>query len=121
METIWKNLKGFLYSLILFVLLTLLMSVIVKLTMAPEGWSIYYMTAILAVCCFFLGIYIGNFIQKKGFIYGALYSVIFILILSVVYMLAFSSGIDFRTGLFKLLIPVLFGSVGGMIGVNMQN
>lgn len=121
METIGKNLKAFAYSLILFALLTLAMSAVVRLTAVPESWSVYYMIAIVAVCCFFLGLYIGNFFKKRGFAYGALYSVIFILLLSAFYMLAFSSGIDFRTGMLKSLIPILFGSVGGMIGVNMQN
>lgn len=121
METILKKLKGFLYSFILFILLTLLMGVIMKLTIAPEGWSIYYMIAILSICCFFLGIYIGNHVKKRGIIYGTLYSIIFILILSVIYTLFFSAGIAFGAGLLKFLIPVLFGSVGGMIGVNLQS
>lgn len=121
METVVKNLKGFLYAFILFALLTLLMSVVIKLTPAPEGWSLYYMIGVLCISCLFLGTYIGNHIKKKGFIYGALYSIIFLLVLSAFYMLAFSTGIDMGLGLIKYLIPVLFGSVGGMIGVNLRN
>lgn len=121
METVWKNLKGFLYAFILFILLTLLISVIVKLTPAPEGWSLYYMIGVLCLTCLFLGTYSGNYIKKKGFVYGALYSIIFLLVLSAFYMLAFSTGIEMGAGLIKYLIPILFGSVGGMIGVNMRN
>lgn len=121
METVVKNLKGFLYAFILFALLTLLMSVVIKLTPAPEGWSLYYMIGVLCISCLFLGTYIGNYVKKKGFVYGALYSIIFLLVLSAFYMLAFSTGIDMGLGLIKYLIPVLFGSVGGMIGVNLNN
>lgn len=121
METILKNLKGFLYAFILFFLLTLLLSVMIKLTPAPEGWSLYYMIGALCITCLFLGIYSGNHIKKKGFIYGALYSIIYLLILSAFYMLAFSTGMEMGTGLIKYLIPILFGSVGGMIGVNMRS
>ena len=121
METVWKNLKGFLYAFILFILLTLLISVIVKLTPAPEGWSIYYMVGVLSMTCLFLGIYSGNRIKKRGFVYGALYSIIFLLILSAFYMLAFSTGIEMGVGMLKYLVPILFGCVGGMIGVNMRN
>lgn len=121
METVWKNLKGFLYAIILFILLTLLISVAVKLTPAPEGWSLYYMIGVLCITCLFLGTYMGNSIKKKGFVYGALYSIIFLLVLSAFYMLAFSTGIEMDAGLIKYLIPVLFGSVGGMIGVNVRN
>lgn len=121
METVWKNLKGFLYAFILFLLLTLLISVIVKLTPAPEGWSIYYMIGVLSMTCLFLGMYFGNHIKNRGFVYGALYSIIFLLILSAFYMLAFSKGFEFGAGMVKYLIPVLSGSVGGMIGVNLRN
>ncbi|MDD3169303.1 MAG: TIGR04086 family membrane protein [Eubacteriales bacterium] len=121
METVWKNLKGFLYALILFILLTLLISVLVKFTPAPEGWALYYMIGVLCISCLFLGLYVGNYIKKKGFVYGALYSIIFLLILSAIYMLAFNNGIEMGMGLIKYLIPILFGSVGGMIGVNLRN
>ncbi len=121
MEKVLKNLKGFLYALILFVLLTLLLSVMIKLTPAPEGWSLYYMIAALCVTCLFLGIYSGNLIKRKGFLYGALYSIIYLLVLSAFYMLAFSTGMEMGAGLMKYLIPILFGSVGGMIGVNLRN
>ncbi len=121
METMWKNLKGFLYGFLLFILLTLLISVIVKLTPAPEGWSLYYMIGVLCICCLFLGIYFGNHMEKRGLVYGALYSIIFLLILSAFYILAFSTNLEFGIGIIKYLIPILFGSVGGMIGVNMRN
>lgn len=121
MGTVLKNLKGLLYAFILFILLTLLISVIVKLTPAPEGWALYYMVVVLSVSCLFLGVYIGNYIKKKGFVYGALYSVIFLLILLAFYMLAFSTEVDMGIGMLKFLIPVLAGSIGGMIGVNLKN
>lgn len=121
METVFKNLKGFLYAFILFILLTLLLSLLVKFTPAPEGWSLYYMIGVLCITCLFLGVYIGNHFKKKGFIYGALNSIIFLLILSAFYMLAFSTGIEMGLGLVRYLIPILFGSVGGMIGVNLRN
>lgn len=121
METVWKNLKGFLYALITFIVLTLLISVIVSFTPVPEGWALYYMVGVLCFSCLFLGIYFGNHFKKKGILYGALYSVIFLLILSAFYMLAFSTGIEPGFGLLKYLVPILFGSLGGMVGVNLRN
>ena len=121
METVLKNLKGFFFAFILFILLTLIVSAAVKFTPAPEGWSLYYMIGVLCFTCLFLGLYTGNFIKKKGFVYGAFYSIIYLLILSAFYMLAFSTGIEIGPALVKYLIPVIFGSVGGMIGVNLKN
>jgi putative membrane protein (TIGR04086 family) len=121
METVLKNLKGFFFAFILFIVLTLIVSATVKFTPAPEGWSLYYMIGVLCFTCLFLGLYTGNFIKKKGFVYGAIYSIIYLLALSAFYMLAFSSGIETGPALAKYLIPILFGSVGGMIGVNLKN
>ena len=49
-----------------------------------------------------------------------LYSIIFLLVLSAFYMLAFSTGLEMGFGMTKYIIPILFGSVGGMIGVNLR-
>ena len=121
MDIVWKNLKGFLFALILFVLMTLAVSAVVKLTPAPERWALYYMIGVLCVTCLFLGTYFGNHYKKRGLMYGALYSVIFLLILSAIFMLAFSTGLEFGLGTTKFIVPVLFGSIGGMIGVNMRS
>ncbi|MBR0596662.1 TIGR04086 family membrane protein [Sinanaerobacter chloroacetimidivorans] len=120
MERTIKNIKGFVFALISFFLLTLVASVLVKFTPIPETWSIYYVMFALCLSCMFLGIYSGSFIKKKGFLYGALYSVIFILIISAIYMMAFSSEIKIGLGLLKYILCLLFGSIGGMIGVNMR-
>ena len=49
MEMVWKNLKGFLYVLILFVVLTMIVSTAVKYTPAPESLAIYYMIGVLCI------------------------------------------------------------------------
>jgi putative membrane protein (TIGR04086 family) len=97
------------------------MSAIIRLTPVPEGWAGYYMIGILSLSCLFLGVYIGNHIKKKGFLYGAVYFCYFSVILIAVYMLAFTTGIEAGAGLLKYLVPILFGSVGGMIGVNLRS
>jgi len=96
------------------------MSAIIRLTPAPEGWAVYYMIGILSLSCLFLGVYIGNHIKKRGFLYGAVYSAIFLLILIALYMLAFTTEIEAGISLLRFLVPILFGSVGGMIGVNLR-
>jgi putative membrane protein (TIGR04086 family) len=120
METVLKNLKGFFFACIIFILSTLIVSAAVRFTAAPEGWSLYYMIGALCFTCFFLGLYFGNLHGKKGLIYGVMYSVIFLLVLSSFRMLAFSTGIETDAGLIKYLIPVFAGSIGGMAGVNMR-
>lgn len=115
-----KNLKGFLYAFILLILLTFIMSVLIKLTPLPEAWSLYYMLFCLSIACLFLSLYSLYHIQKRGFLNGALLSVAFLLMILVIYMLAFSTSIEFNAGLLKYIICVFFGSIGGMIGVNIK-
>lgn len=120
MANAWKNLKGFLYAFILLILLTFLMSVLIKVTPIPETWSVYYMLFCLSLSCMFLSVYSGYRIKKRGFLNGTLFSMVFLLIVLVIYMLIFSTGIEMDMGLMKYLICVIFGSIGGMLGVNIR-
>lgn len=120
METAVRNLKGFVFAFILFLVLTIVASLLIKLTPIPEAWSIYYLMIALSISCLFLGIYFGSHLKKKGLIYGALYSIIFLLIVLAVYLSAFSMELSGGIGLLKYVICILFGSIGGMIGVNLK-
>ena len=120
MEKVIKNVKGFVYSIVLFFVLTLLASLLIKMTPIPEAWSTYYLLIALSITCIFLGIYAGCFMKKRGFLYGALYSIVLILIIIIFNLIVFNTGIQNGIGLLRYLICVLFGSVGGMIGVNMR-
>lgn len=120
MDRIVKNLKGYLYALVLFFALTWVVSLLIRFTPIPETWSIYYLIFLLCISCLFLGVYSGCHMKRRGFIYGALYSVIFLILIFAIFMLAFSSEIQSGFGLLKYLICIFFGSVGGMIGVNMK-
>lgn len=120
MEAVLKSLKGFLYTLVLFVILTLIVGLLIKITPMPEGWSRYYLIGILSIACAFIGFYSGCLMKKRGLLYGALYAAVFILVVLIIYMAVFATGITFNAGLLKYLICALFGSVGGMFGVNMR-
>jgi hypothetical protein len=115
-----KNLKGFLFAFILLILLTFIMSALIKLTPIPETWSLYYMLFCLSISCMFLSMYNSYHVGKRGALNGALFSVIFLLVVFVIYMMFFSTGIEMDLGLLKYLICVIFGSFGGMIGVNLR-
>lgn len=120
MEKVFKNLKGFLFAIIIYFILTLVAGVLIKLTPIPEAWSIYYVMIALCIACTFLGIYAGCCTKKRGFLYGALYSIVLILIIIIFNMMAFSTGIETDISILKYFVCVLFGSIGGMIGVNMR-
>lgn len=120
MNNILKNIKGYLYSLVLFFILTLIISSLIKFTSIPESWSIYYVIFALCTSCLLLGVYSGYQMKKKGFVYGALSSAILLLIIFAITMMAFTTEIQMGLGLIKYLVCVFFGSVGGMIGVNVK-
>ncbi|WP_027399659.1 TIGR04086 family membrane protein [Anaerovorax odorimutans] len=121
MEKALKNIKGLVYSLIFFVLLTLLFNLIVKFGSLPERWSNIYVLISLCLSCMFIGLYMGYYIKKKGFFYGMGYSVILLLVIVGMLTTVFNTTIEL--GLFHLryIICVLFGSIGGTIGVNLRS
>ncbi|MGI6731291.1 MAG: TIGR04086 family membrane protein [Anaerovoracaceae bacterium] len=120
METALRNLKGFVYAFILFLLLTVISGVLLRLTPMPEAWSVYYLLIAISVSCLFLGIYFGNYKGRKGFLFGALYSILFLFIILAIHTIAFSVDTFNGLSMAKFIISIIFGSVGGMIGVNMR-
>lgn len=120
MEKAIKNLKGFFFALVLFLVLTMAAAALMKFTSCPESWSLIYMMVALCVSCLFLGIYSGGLVRRKGFLYGALYSIIFLGVILVIYLLFFPFEPTLSPGILKFLLCLLCGSIGGMIGVNLR-
>lgn len=120
MEKAIKNLKGFFFALVLFFALTMIITVLMAFTSLPETWSLIYLMISLCIACLFLGIYAGNLTKKKGFLCGALYSIIFLALILVIYLLAFPFEPMLSLGVLKFLICLFCGSIGGMIGVNLR-
>ncbi len=112
--------KAFIMSFVCLIILLALIGLLIRFTSLPERWASLYVLAALCISCFFAGILTGSVMQKKGVLLGALFAAIFLLIVLILSVLV--TGAVSEAGFFQLryLPCILFGSIGGMIGVNLR-
>lgn len=120
MEKAVKNIKGLVFSIVLFILLTIIFGSLVKFGPLPEKWSSIYVLLSLALACMFIGLYMGYYIRRKGFFYGLGYSLILLLVIVGATTSIFHTTFEWGVAQLKYLLCLLFGSIGGTIGVNLR-
>lgn len=115
----FRTAKAFILSYVCLFILFAAIGFLIRYTPLPERWMQLYVLAALCVSCFLIGLLTGNVIQKKGILFGALFTIIFVLILNAVTVLL--TGSYSEAGILQLrYLPCVFiGSFGGMIGVNL--
>jgi putative membrane protein (TIGR04086 family) len=113
--------KVIILSLIFLLILFVLIGLLIRFTPLPERWVTMYVLGAVCIACLFIGILAGNVMQRKGILFGALFSIAFLLIVLVVAVLI--TGTFSQEGIFQIryLPCIAFGSIGGMIGVNLRN
>ncbi|MDO4552237.1 MAG: TIGR04086 family membrane protein [Bacillota bacterium] len=114
-----RILKAFLYSTVLFLLLTGLAGLLLRFTPLPETGSPYLMIAILTVSCLFLGLCVGSAMKKGGLLYGGLCALLFLLavLLGNAWFLGSLQGLELFQ--LKYLLCLLGGAAGGVAGVHL--
>ena len=113
--------KAIIISLVFLLILFVLIGLLIRFTPLPERWISMYVLGAVCAACFFIGILAGNVMQKRGMLFGALFSAAFLLIVLVLAVLV--TGSFSEEGIFQIryLPCIAFGSIGGMIGVNLRN
>lgn len=108
-------------GLLFFFLLSLAGGVLLKISPMPESWGYGYMIAVFAIICFITSFYMGLGMEKAGLLTGIVTSAFMILIIFLLVSVCFKSGTDIHS-LFRIsyLIPLLVGTLGGIIGVNVN-
>lgn len=115
-----RMVKAFLTAFIVFFILILITGILIRFTPLPERRINIYAITSLSLACFFLGLSMGRILEKRGIIYGALSSVIFVLLIIMVAVLI--TGTFSEAGIIKIayLPCVILGCIGGMTGVNLK-
>lgn len=117
----WANsVKAFLFTLVFFCVLVLLMGVLLRFTGLSERFTSVCMLGALSLSCLFLGLSAGRVMKRRGYLYGALFSVIFLL--CIISGAMFLSGTPLRLEITQLKYGacIVCGAIGGMVGVNIQ-
>jgi putative membrane protein (TIGR04086 family) len=113
--------KAIIMSLVFLLILFVLIGLLIRFTPLPERWVSLYVLSAVCIASLFIGILAGNVMQRRGILFGALFTVAFLLIILVLAVLM--TGTFSEEGILQLryLPCIAFGSIGGMIGVNLRS
>ena len=120
MGTMGRLLKGYVISAGLFLLFTAVAVLLLKFTSLSEGAGGICLFVSMAAACLFLGLYAGHLFGKRGLLYGLFFSVILIAVILFFILMAFSSKFSPNMLNWKYAIPLICGSVGGILGANLK-
>lgn len=113
-------LKALGYSYLITIICVLMYNLVLTYTSVSAS-TIPLMTSIivtLSIAC--AGFYMGYKNGSNGFVYGILAGALYVLFMIIMYFLA-KENLKFEMNmLYKMLLNVLSGGIGGIIGVNMK-
>lgn len=108
-------------ALLIFFLLSLVGGVLLKISPMPERWGYGYMIAVFTLISFMTSFYMGLGMKKAGLITGTVTSAFMILLIVLLVSACFGTGVNVNSLLrIWYLIPLCTGTLGGIIGVNVN-
>ncbi len=118
MNFICKLVKGYLIAFIIFLILTVAITMFIKFTSMPESFSIYYLIVAMCIATLFLGIFSGKLIGKRGLMSAIGFSAIFVFLIIFGINCTYFQDLTLDSFNIQYMIPVIVGGIGGIIGVN---
>lgn len=119
--TVNKYLKSSLFSVVIgevaTMVLLLLFSVLMCNVDIPDAGGAFFVIVATSIGAFFAGYVNGRILKHKGIIAGAICGVMLMTIL-IILKLAFFIPLPDGITVLKLTLVVVFGIIGGIIGVN---
>ncbi|HHV72999.1 MAG TPA: TIGR04086 family membrane protein [Clostridia bacterium] len=110
--------KGLIKGFILTIILYVISSIIVQYFGLPKTLipSIAWWMVVIGIC--FGGMCASRIVGSKGWLHGALTGIFFIIVIIIVNFIFFRNFVVSST-LFKLVIGIFAGMIGGIIGINL--
>ncbi len=108
------------YSYLITIIFVLIYNLVLTYTSVSAS-TIPLMTSIiltLGIAC--AGFYMGYKNGSNGFLYGILAGALYVLFMIIMYFLAKENFKFEMNMLYKMLLNILSGGIGGIIGVNMK-
>lgn len=116
-----KLTKGLTFGILMFFGLFSLSVLLVSMTPLPERLAPWYLWICLSLASGYVGMSTGYHCRSKGFLAGGLISLAFLLLLLSGMGVAFVWPMQELWYQWKILLPLLTGSIGGIIGVNLNS
>ncbi len=118
--SIWIYFKGIIAAYIFVLFIFLIMALLLTYTSIPEAMIPMFSSITLIAGVSISGMYVGAKLKRKGWLNGGIEGVIYIAILIVVSW-AFMADFSFdRYLVYKGIMSVISGGIGGIIGVNIK-
>lgn len=120
MNVLRRTLKVYMIAVICFIILTMILAALIYFTGFKESWSFSGLIAVLSVTSLLTGIMEGNVIGRRGIIVGALSSFILMIIILMAAGGVFAETFGINDLNIFYIIPIVAGSIGGVIGTNLN-
>lgn len=118
MSILRRVLKILALLIIAFIVLTVILAALIKFTPLGERWAYVGLLTIVTLLCMMTGYLTGNLFTSRGLFVGLISSVVTVELVTLCVQLVILGEItDVFPDIFYL-ISVLFGTVGGIVGVN---
>lgn len=108
--------RGYMVSILLF----FMGAILITYTSLSEGIIPFITSTIMIIGIVFSAVYCSAHLQKKGWLHGAVIGFIYILILILLSKIFITDYSIDRTAMYKIILGVGTGVVGGMLGVNLR-
>lgn len=116
-SSVQSIIAGLVYAFIGMGIFTIIVSVFLLLTSIKEESLTFYIFLIHSISVLIGGYVTGKRAGRRGWYYGGLLGLFYIIIIYLVGFLAFDSTFDLYS-LFMLVLAFAIGALGGIFGVN---
>jgi len=117
---IWIFVKGIISAYIFVLFIFLIMALLITYTNIPEALIPMLSSITLIISISISGMYVGSKLRRKGWFNGGIEGIVYIvLLIAVSWAFMDDFSLD-RYVLYKSVVGVLSGGIGGMIGVNLK-
>lgn len=120
MTTFFKTAKCFLMAFVLFFILSFFAAVLICKGGLCEKNGLICMIGVLTAATVFLGFLLGRIVGKRGLFVAVAASGMFLLMVMTVFFLAFEQVPSIESLKPYYIVPVIFGGIGGIVGVNVK-
>lgn len=107
---------GFLFSLICFLILSIVLSLtsVSENIIKPSSYIVMIISIVIASA------YVALKVDKNGWLYGAITGLLYIIILTIISMIAIGGFSINQILISRVLMGLIAGAIGGILGINIK-
>jgi|SRR5699024_7869550 len=112
-------LKGLILAFLITFILIFIISILLKFTGLREAKLGILNNIVIMLSIVISSIYVVLRVRKNGWLYGAILGLIYYLVIILINIVFYKANVLAPISIFKLIIIMIIGAIGGIIGVNL--